>query len=386
MTKPLKVLSYRPGVIANGTAFEAMALIYKYLQNNYGWEFTIMMDDRDTFEDSELNIITIPYDARAVINRTSFLKKPLLFKKQILNKYKDKFDFILGCDPTVYNQGMQAAVLSRSWDIPLAFDSSLTLMGQANSINWRLKRKQVVKALEQSSIIWLTAPKAAERFRDLGLSKEQISKQFVILGHPVDTDLFSPAEVKKKQSKEKVILCVARLVMEKGVHYIIEAVAPIMKMDDNVKLKIIGSGESKKFLENMVKDEGLEDQIEFLDPIPHHELPALYRKADLFVGHPVSTSKWEEYFGVVNVEAMASGLPVVSSNSGGITHLAREKEVAILVNERDIISTTNAIELLLYDEDKYQEIKRKGREYVLRQYSLPVIAEKYRKYIEAAME
>ncbi|MED0656404.1 glycosyltransferase family 4 protein [Anoxybacillus ayderensis] len=382
--KKFKIASFRPGVVGNGTAFEAQALIYKYLQKKYGWKFVIFKDEKDKFFDEELETITIPFKSRRTFPRTPIPRNLYLFNKHIVQQLKD-FDFILSCDPTIYQQGVHAAYVAKKWNIPLAFDASLTIMGEGRSLSWKLQKPFAKWALQYSQIIWITVPKTAERFRDIGLSSESISSQFVVLGHPVDTEKFYPAE-KRNSNSTKTIICVARLVMEKGVHYIIQAAAPLIKNNKNILLKIVGRGEAKSFLERLVKEEGIEENVQFIDPVPHSQLPDLYRQADIFIGHPVSISSWEEFFGVVNVEAMACGLPVITSRTGGIPYLIREKDVAIFVEERDIIGITTALETLLYNQDLYEQLRINGREYVQNYYSLPVIAEKYRKYIEEVLE
>ncbi|KGX91041.1 glycosyltransferase [Pontibacillus marinus] len=373
----LKIVIYRPGIIANGTAFEAMALIYKYLQREYGWQFTIIKDERDLFQDSELNIITVPYKSRETVSITPILKNPISFKRNVINTLKG-YDLILGCDPTIYSQGVHAAYAAKKWSTPLVYDASLTIMGAGRSLFWKLQKRFANWSLNKSSLIWVTAPKTAERFRDLGCVDERIISQFVILGHPVDTEIFKPQ--KGVKTKRKTIICVARLVLEKGIQYIIEAMVPIIREDKEVELKIVGSGSAKSFLQRLIDEEGLNNNVEFIDPVPHSELPKLYQEAGIFIGHPVSVSDWEEFFGVVHVEAMACGLPVITTKCGGITHLARE-DVFSLVEERDVVSTTKEIKKLLYNDEFYYQRSMSGVEYVNRNYSLKVIAEKYRKYL-----
>ncbi|WP_044749131.1 glycosyltransferase family 4 protein [Bacillus alveayuensis] len=379
-----RVAIFRPGVISNGSAFEAMASIYKYIQKKYGWEFVVIKDEQDNYFDEEFDIITIPSASRKTIPLVSFPRSYILFKKYVEYVLKD-FDIILSSDPTIYDQGVLAAFVANKYKIPLVYDASLTTMGQSKGLKWKIRKRIAKWALYKSQIIWLTVPKTAERFRDIGLSDPRISSQFVLMGHPVDINTFKPDE-KMKNNDTKIILCVARLVLEKGVQYIIEAVAPILKNNSNVKLLIVGKGEAKPFLERIAIEEGISDKIEFIDPVPHKDLIKIYQSAHIFIGHPISISTWEEYFGVVNIEAMACGLPLVSSRSGGISYLIREDEVACLVEERDIIGITKSLKRLLFDQTFYKKLSENGRKYVCNKYSVEVIAEKYKYYLDKLLD
>jgi glycosyltransferase involved in cell wall biosynthesis len=381
--KQVRVASYRPGVASNGTAFEAMALIYKYIQKKYGWKFTIYKDEFDNFSDNELEVVSIPNKARTTVLKSPLPKNVLKFNKHVVQELKS-YDLLLGCDPATYQQGVHAAYVSKKFGIPFAFDASITVMGRGRSLDWKLQSRFTKWAMKQSSIVWVTVPKTAERYRDLEIRGEEIASQFVVLGHPVDTEKFYPMNSKKDSSRIE-ILCVSRLVMEKGIHYIIEAVAPIIRENPNVVLRIVGNGECKGFLQKIIDDEGINKNVEFVEPVPHSQLSKLYNSADIFVGHPVSISNWEEFFGVVNVEAMACGLPVVTSKCGGISHVMREEGIAKFVEERDIIATTQAIKELVENDALRKDMAKKARSYVERTYSLPIIAEKYKRYLDSIL-
>nr|WP_286672661.1 glycosyltransferase [Cohnella hashimotonis] len=373
----MRIAIYRPGVIANGTAFEAMALIYKYLQRKYGWEFTVIKDEEDPFEDKNLKVINVPKKSRKTMPFTPLPLKPFGFRRDVVKVLKG-YDIILSVDPTIYSQGIHAAYAAKKWSIPLVVDASLTTMGAGYSLFWKGHKKFASWALKQSSLIWIPTPKTAERFRDLGYRDESILSRLIVLGHPVDTELFKINN--SVTTERKTIICVARLVLEKGIQYIIEAVAPVIREDKEVKLRIVGSGPAKNFLTRLIEDEGISNNVEFTDPVSHSNVASLYQSSGLFIGHPISISDWEEFFGVVNIEAMACGLPIITTRCGGITYLARE-DIASFVEERDIVATTEAIKGLLYSDELYMTRSQNGIEYVNRKYSVNVIGEKYRKYV-----
>ena len=361
-----------------------MANIYKYIQGEYGWKFVMFQDDRDDFSDPELEVKIIPYKARSTLKYLPIPLHPIKFKKYVIEQLKD-FDIILGCDPTAYDQGILAAYACRKTGKPLVCDASITLMNQGQSLSWKLRRQMAHYALKRVNLIWLTSFKAAERFRDLGFNDKDIHGKFAILGHPVDLKEFYPADADSEKDG-LTVLCVARLVLEKGIHYVVEAIAPLLKKNKRIKLKIVGEGPAKVFLRRIVKDNAVQNYVEFVGSLRHKELPKIYRTADVFIGHPISTSAWEEYFGLVNIEAMASGLPIISTRCGSLSYVIREEGVGLLVEERDIVGIRKALEELLFDKEKRVKMGLKAREYVEKCYSLPVIAENYKKHLENLTE
>jgi len=344
----------------------------------------MFQDDRDDFSDPELEVRTIPYRARSTVKYLPVPLHPIKFRKYVIEELKD-FDIILGCDPTVYDQGILAAYACRKIGKPFVCDASITLMGQGQSLSWKLRHKVANYALKRVNLIWLTSFKAAERFRDLGFNDKDIHGKFVVLGHPVDLKEFYPADADSEKDGVTV-LCVARLVLEKGIHYIIEAIAPLLRKNKKIKLKIVGDGPARVFLQKIVKDNEVQNYVEFMGPLQHKELPKIYRSADIFIGHPISTSTWEEYFGLVNIEAMASGLPVISTRCGSLSYVIREEGVGLLVEERDIVGIRKALEELLFDKGKRVKMGLKAREYVEKYYSLPVIAENYKRHLEDILQ
>ena len=94
----------------------------------------------------------------------------------------------------------------------------------------------------------------------------------------------------------------------------------------------------------------------------YSELVKVYQSADIFV-NPVI---WEEPFGLVNIEAMATGLPVISSKVGGITEIVVEGETGLLIPPNNIQALVEAIERLLDDEKLRVKMGKEGRRRVER--------------------
>nr|WP_304220100.1 glycosyltransferase family 4 protein [Fredinandcohnia onubensis] len=373
----LEIVSFRPHVIANGTAFEAQAKIYKYLQRKYGWKFKIIQSEEDNFKDDELEVYSVSESSLRTFKGTNLLVQPRKFNNEIVSLAKGS-DVILGCDPTIYSEGYLAYNLSKKIGAKLIYDASVTTFSTANGLKWKFKKGLVNKTINGADLIWITVPKVAERFANMRLENTSFLGKSVVLGHPVDIN-----DKRPRNDNQINVLTVSRLVMEKGVHYIIKALSPLIKQNRNIQLNILGDGNAKSFLEKIIMEEGIKDNVKFIMPVHHNKIKEHYYNADILVTHPISNSHWEEFFGVVNLEGMSFGLPVVTTKSGGISYVLREKGIARLIPERDIVALTSEIENLIYDRNFRDKIGENGHRFVKENYSIEVIAEKYRGYIEA---
>ncbi|MBD0345985.1 MAG: glycosyltransferase family 4 protein, partial [Coleofasciculus sp. Co-bin14] len=225
-----------------------------------------------------------------------------------------------------------------------------------------------------------------ERFQDLGLFDEVIAPKFTIMGHPVDTKKFTPQPKRSEQDGILRVLVISRMVPEKGLLYILEAMNPVLRSRSNLQLQFLGSGAMQSLLKTEVEERGLREKVMFLNPVPHREIPKILGGADLFVNHAVSTGYWEEYFGVVNLEAMSCALPCLLTASGGIPYAIREKDVAVFVEERNIIQLREAITRLLDSEQERRKMGKRARDYVEAYYALPIIAQKYHRMLQQGFE
>ena len=179
------------------------------------------------------------------------------------------------------------------------------------------------------------------------------------------------------QGGKRVVLFVGRLAEIKGVNYIIEAMKYV-----NAYLVIAGDGPLRKVLEEQAynialqknKDARFPDEVMtngarrfgnvvFLGAKNHDELKTIYASSDIFCMPSVTTTKGEkEGFGLVMLEAMASGLPVVASNSGGIPQLIKDGENGLLCEEKNLWQLADNMNCLLDDEKLFHRLKHTGVE------------------------
>ena len=139
------------------------------------------------------------------------------------------------------------------------------------------------------------------------------------------------------------LLFVGVLRYYKGLNYLIDAMQQIP-----ARLVIVGQGPEEPALREQVAQLGLQDRIIFAGAVSDAELPAYYRLASLFC---LPASERSEAFGLVQVEALASGLPIVCTELGtGTSYVNKDGESGLVVAPRDASVLPSAILRLLNDE------------------------------------
>jgi glycosyltransferase involved in cell wall biosynthesis len=133
-----------------------------------------------------------------------------------------------------------------------------------------------------------------------------------------------------------LVLFVGRLVERKGVKYAIEAIAQLHGTGLRARLLVIGDGPKRVALESLSCALGVTGAVEFTGRQSARDVAAAYRRATVLVVPSVTDWKGEqEGFGMVIVEAMRAGLPVVATRSGGIPDIIEDGVTGLLVPERD---------------------------------------------------
>ena len=189
-----------------------------------------------------------------------------------------------------------------------------------------------------------------------------------------DTKKFSVDNTRKDyfaQFEKKIILFVGRLEEIKGVTYLINA----MQFIRDAILVIVGDGTQKALLEEQAIK--IDKTILFLGAKSHNELSEIFASADIFVMPSVTTKNGsQEGFGLVLVEAMASGLPVVASQCGGIVDIVRDGENGYLVEEKNSFQIADKVNTILENDELYKKMSKAARnsaEY----YDYTNVAERY---------
>lgn len=168
-----------------------------------------------------------------------------------------------------------------------------------------------------------------------------------IVPNGVDTTRFRPDVVRDAQLRSQVastLLYVGRLDRRKGVLNLLEAFARLRQMRDDVRLVVIGDGPMRSRCERFVAHNHVPG-VTFAGFVEAERLPGCYAAGDVFC----APSTGQESFGIVLLEAMASGIPVVASSIPGYSRIVRHERDGFLVPPRDVSAWTRALRLLVDD-------------------------------------
>lgn len=160
---------------------------------------------------------------------------------------------------------------------------------------------------------------------------------------------------------------------------VLSAFALVLKRIPAATLTVAGSGPERQNLENMVRALGIADAVTFAGRIDNEKIPALYASADLML-NPSTVDNMP----ISILEAFASGVPVVSTDVGGVPFIAEHGRTALLIPARAPERMAEAMIELLLDQDKAQRLSAAASEEV-KQYAWPVIREKWLSAYRAAM-
>jgi glycosyltransferase involved in cell wall biosynthesis len=182
----------------------------------------------------------------------------------------------------------------------------------------------------------------------------------------VDLDQFSPTgPVFPPRRQRPRVVVVSRMVRRKGIGTVIEAMTAVPEAELLVAggppAGLIGAEPEGARLATLARSAGVADRVEFLGALPRPEVPPLLRSADV-----VACCPWYEPFGMVAIEAMACGRPVIASAVGGLAETVVPGETGWLVPPRDVPAVGAALREALGDTSRRLTIGRRAAENAVR--------------------
>ncbi len=203
----------------------------------------------------------------------------------------------------------------------------------------------------------------------------------VVVPNAVDINRFAKEyssqeidDVRRKLGKldgDVFMITTSRLVTKNAVEDIVKA---LPFLPENIKLVIAGRGYLEDSIRKLSVMLGVEERVQFLGWLSHDEMPKYLKASDIFIRVPIS-----EGFGNSFVEAMACGLPCVTTPVGGIVDFLHDRETGIFAEVRNPESVANAVLELVRNPELVSKIKRQSFEMVKGKYDWPIIAEEMKK-------
>jgi colanic acid/amylovoran biosynthesis glycosyltransferase len=176
--------------------------------------------------------------------------------------------------------------------------------------------------------------------------------------------VFAPA-ARPLEPREFSLLCVGRLTPAKGQHLLLEAIAALRDGGEQVRLHLAGDGPDRASLERHAQALGINDGVEFHGAINHDQVRGLYARCDAFV-----LPSFAEGIPVVLMEAMAAGLPCVSTRIAGIPELIVDGESGFLASPSSLDELTGRLRQLIHDPELRSRLAANGRRRVCEAYDL----------------
>jgi glycosyltransferase involved in cell wall biosynthesis len=182
-------------------------------------------------------------------------------------------------------------------------------------------------------------------------------KKISVVKMGIDLNKFN-AQPKASKDLAKSILFVGRLENEKGIWELINAFIDLCLKFKNLKLNIVGCGNEELKLRSFVLKKKLAKNVSFFGNIDYHKVVQFYKNSEIFVLPSKNTPTWQEQYGMVLVEAMASGLAIVTTKSGAIPEVVGN--AAVLINPGNELELTVNLERLIKAEDLRHELSKQA--------------------------
>lgn len=172
-----------------------------------------------------------------------------------------------------------------------------------------------------------------------------------------------------------IVITVAELHERKGIKYLLQAIPEIVEKFANIKFVIIGDGPDRANLEHLAEKLKISDNVIFLGK--QKEIPKLLKSSNIFV-----LPSRREGFGLVNLEAMITPLPIIATKAGGIPEIVKDKETGILIEPENSEELTKALIKLIADPKLREKYSLAAYDRVTKSFDARIMAKEYEKAYE----
>jgi colanic acid/amylovoran biosynthesis glycosyltransferase len=224
---------------------------------------------------------------------------------------------------------------------------------------------------------------------DMGRQLEQLgcpNEKIRVIHHGINLSEFPFAPRRASSSGPVVLLTAGRLIPKKGPDDLARAFTLLCRRRSDVILRVAGEGSLQPEMEAILSEAGVGDRVEFLGRLEPEQVAAEMQRAHLFC-LPSRVGPDGDSEGIPNVlkEAMASGMPVVSTYHAGIPELVEEGVSGYLVPERDVGALADRLERLLDEPDRWEAMGRAGRAMVEAEFSWDTVVRQLEEEVYAPL-
>lgn len=376
-------------ILLGSLAHRRLAATFKGLTDHYNVLVITTKSVRASKADMEMPV-------QALSSPNDFLRSIPKVRNRIIWGYDQ---YLFGLDKIIENVDVvfshapvalysyQAAKICKRLGKPLVVQEVGTVpLRDLEHWNWSYR----MHVLTEADIV--TA--VTERSRALLLLEGVASEKIRMAPYGVDTEFFKPGEkdfdLRERmgfEQDETVLLFAGRIEWEKGIFDLIQA----MKLIDadpsisryNIRLAVTGHGVETDKLLTHIRYLNLQDVVRFTQPVPYNDMPRLYHAADIVIAPSIPARQQREQWCLVLSEAMACGIPVITTMCGGIPEVVGD--CGLLAQPADALSLAEAIKSLVENPVLRNEMATKGRSRVDKLFASDVVGAKYTNILDEAL-
>jgi glycogen synthase len=262
------------------------------------------------------------------------------------------------------------------WQSPARHWPMQVLKGALSKVAMSMLAKERQPDLKLEQVICVSA-----RVRDLLVEAGLPIEHARIIHGGTDLERFPGVRERDYLSGQLKLLYAGQLVRHKGVHTAIEAMARLVNKRgiNQITLTLVGSGhpDYEAYLRNLVEREHLHDFVTFYGPVSKDNMPAVLQQFDVLI----FPSIYEEPLARMTQEAMASGLVVVGTTTGGTKEILRDGETGFTFEPEDADGLAEQVTRLITDPDLCCRLAQAGRQTVLEHFTLDKMVKEIEAYL-----
>ena len=292
---------------------------------------------------------------------------------------REEFDIIHAHFPTPWNLDWSALIsLIKRKPLVLTYHNDITNHPTSNILIYVYNNTFLKLALRIAKKIIITQPDYLKYSKFLKPFKEKIA----VIPIGVDTANFRYTDRKKTGNEIFFLGVLDKFHRYKGLDYLIGALAKVRTLIPDVKLIVGGKGELAEEYKKLARKLGLENNVKFIGYVGGKDLIKIYNQSQIFVLPSVSH---EEGFGIVLLEAMACGTPVICTNIVGVAKDIEMNKAGIVVKPKNEKELSNALIKILKNKTDRKKMGENALELVQLKYSLDKMAESFEKIYEGVL-
>ncbi|MBO8170773.1 MAG: glycosyltransferase [Bacillaceae bacterium] len=288
----------------------------------------------------------------------------------------DRIDLIYA---TSARLGVKALAVKHKWQIPMI----VHIQDRDYSGNWKLKRKQWRRLFRVADHMVVPSRYLEKKLRKRGYSRKKIT----VLHQGVDVNAI-PFKERRYQEDEPVrIVFAGEWEPKNGIEYLLKAFCQLHQKKPNTHLHLVGKGSLKRKIDKFVRKKQLEHAVKLSPTSSSHKSIRVYEQAHIFCLPGIKDKKGNiDAIPVTLKEAMAAGLPVVTTDHAGIPELVTDDIHGYLVPPKDSGSLAKTLEKMIDSHALWPEMGKKARDRIRKYFNLDRQMEKQEKIMDQVVQ